>query len=74
MGKIHYCKENIYDDVSIIFDKINSGETAWICKQAWLAQKIDVDEGEVENIGDVIGMHQFTINFCPFCGEKLIDL
>ncbi|MBE9515386.1 MAG: hypothetical protein IME93_00260 [Proteobacteria bacterium] len=71
MEKIHNCKENTSNDVRIVFDKINVEKTAWFCEQTWFASKVEVENGEAENVGDTISFHIFLVNFCPFCGEKL---
>lgn len=71
MEKIHSCKENTYDDVRIVFDKINVEKAAWFCEQTWHASKFDVEEGEAEEVGNAISTHIFLITYCPFCGENL---
>ena len=74
MEIVHTCSGNTYDDVRIIFGKINVEEQAWFCEQVWYATQYEVDDGLANNVGNKVSFHTFLVNFCPFCGVKLNGL
>jgi hypothetical protein len=74
MEKVHACSGNTFDDVRIVFDKINVEEKAWFCEQTWYATKYEVEDKLANEIGSKISFHIFPVNYCPFCGVKLNDL
>jgi hypothetical protein len=68
--QIHTCEENWYKDVEIRFEGINQEEWSWVLEQTWFASKFDVDDGNAEREGEIIGSHIILVSFCPFCGTK----
>ena len=70
---IHRCKENLYDDIGIEYQKINVEQKSWVIDYTWRAKEDDVEDGVAQKIGDVIMQDTLLISYCPFCGKKLTD-
>jgi len=52
-------------------EEIEQVGTKWILHHELKANEKWVYDGEAQQIGEVIHDHKITINFCPYCGEKL---
>ncbi len=74
MEVVHTCSANTYDDVRIVFDKINIEEKAWLCEQTWHAIKHEIGDSLSSEVGTGISFHYLLITYCPFCGVNLNTL
>ena len=75
IGEEHKCSENEeYYDTAIL--KVSCIETNspyyLIAARVCLADDKWVEDGEAEEVGELIESNFFMVNFCPYCGEKLM--
>ncbi len=72
--EFHKCNKNISTTDTRIFranDKDNNVDNSWYLAKAWIADKKEVYDEEAEEVGELINLSMFFINFCPFCGKEL---
>jgi hypothetical protein len=71
--KNHQCKGTSGKDIEIIYADFNE-ETGG--KQWWFhiyqeATEKDLEDGEADQIGELLFSTVIAISFCPFCGKHL---
>ncbi len=77
ISKRHFCTEqenqaNLHmNDASIILASSENTPSCWLLAQVWLADEEEVNDGEADELGEVLSSSCFCINYCPFCGEIL---
>ena len=73
----HKCAENNeYYDIAIL--RVSCVETNspyyWIAARAVLADEKWVYDGEAERVGEFLDSSFYVINYCPYCGKKLMKI
>ncbi|QOX80996.1 hypothetical protein FY034_18590 (plasmid) [Trichlorobacter lovleyi] len=75
--KRHWCKDEICQnqlitqDAAIFYNSYEKTDPTWGYFHIWLADEQEVYDGEAEDIGEVMSLHSYGINYCPLCGERL---
>ncbi len=69
----HRCKNNHDADIAILncYFSLNS-EYKWRIVKVWIAGDEEVLDGEADEIGEIKKLTTILIEYCPFCGEKLL--
>lgn len=71
----HSCKENEFQKFDRLVHCIASHDEkhdAWQLHGIHYADEEEVKTGEAEHISEVTYHSMIVVNFCPFCGAKLI--
>lgn len=74
---VHNCDDNGADQETKILqskDIMIDDTNAWYLANVWVADKTEVNDGEAEEIGELICSSSFLVKFCPFCGVELSDV
>lgn len=72
-SKQHKCDAmHIFTGANCINLSIGEIDQRWFLVYESFALEQDVRAGEASSVGDRISSTSIAINFCPFCGKKLI--
>jgi len=68
----HLCSRNL-PGVAVLcgVDELPDSPS-WMLMLITIATEKDVVDGEASYIGELLCEHLIVIQFCPFCGEKLV--
>ena len=74
--KIHNCEHNKeHYDTAILnvtsLETDSNPEAYWVMAKIWLAGEEEIQDGEAEELGEVMSSFFLSINYCPFCGSEL---
>ncbi len=72
----HSCSENDIPNLQRILLVSGSKfiDSQWGIYSFWLANEIDVKNGEARDVGEILEYSMMAIKFCPFCGFELSTL
>ena len=69
----HRCNNLPNLDIEIIYADFNeeSGIKQWLLHIFREATEKDLEDGEADQIGEILFSSEIAISFCPFCGIQL---
>lgn len=74
--QVHTCDGTNQNGIDIVFSDLDdeSGEQQWWLNIYREATEKELEDGEADEIGEILFFSSITISFCPFCGKELINL
>ena len=68
----HECnKAPDYDSIRILKVIYDEEEPYWVLSSASISNEKEVADGEASEVGEVMSNTEITIDYCPFCGQRL---
>ena len=72
----HQCESLVIDGVEIVYADFNeeTGEKQWWFHVYRETTEKDVEDGDADEVDELLFSSAIAILFCPFCGEKLKNI
>ncbi len=73
--RIHNCKGTKQNGIDVVYSDLDdeTGEQQWWLNIFREATEKELEEGEADEVGEILFFTSISIIFCPFCGEKLLN-
>lgn len=71
----HNCEGTKQDGIDVVFSDLDdeTGDQQWWLNIYREATEKELEDGEADEVGEILYFTSISISFCPFCGEKLLN-